>query len=75
MSASEPMRHTVGVKCPDCNEQAIELGSGTAVTCACTCGAMLLISRDSDGVLARREVLNRKGGDRDVETGRSTQPA
>jgi ribosomal protein S27E len=51
----------VGVECPECDEQAIELGSGTAVTCLCTCGAMLLICRDKDGKLARREVIEHDG--------------
>jgi hypothetical protein len=50
----------VEVECPECDEQAIELGSGTVVTCLCTCGAMLLICRDRDGRLARREVIDQK---------------
>jgi ribosomal protein S27E len=54
------MKDLEAVDCPECREQCIELGSGTAVTCACSCGAMLLVCRDKDGKLARREVIDHK---------------
>lgn len=45
------------VDCPTCEECLVELGSGTAVTCVCMCGVVLLVCRDKDGKLTRREVI------------------
>jgi hypothetical protein len=46
------------VGCPLCKKSVVEVGPRTAVTCVCPCGAFLLITRDRDGEIVRREVLD-----------------
>jgi hypothetical protein len=46
------------VGCPLCKKSVVEVGPRTAVTCVCPCGAFLLITRDKDGEVVRREVLD-----------------
>jgi hypothetical protein len=46
------------VGCPLCEKSVVELGPKTAVTCVCPCGAFLLITRDRDGEVVRRKVLD-----------------